>query len=524
MRFINGGELVIECLQRQGIRHVFSIMGGQMATLYDAIGHRPDIDIYVPRNETVAPIMAAGYTVVSGVPAVSMTTVGAGVVYEISGLLKAWLDYLPVISIAPQVQSFRTKPHQESLQSCNQDELFFPITKWNTIVYHWDRIPQMIDRGFREALAGIPGPVHIDIPVDILFKYKALSRTRQRRLFPPPQTTRYVGPICGDEQQLTSAARAFVQARNPLIVLGQGIGRPGRYEQIGELLDRLMVPVVTTTLSNGVINGSNSCCAGSLDLFLGSEQGMEAMRDVDLLLIVGIDRYTKNLLSLIDSSSDEKTTVVQVETDPSAFLTRKLNLFPVYADPLTAVSAMSKAVISEGTDRSSWHQKFISAGDSLAAQLSRAIEGPATAIQALSASITKNDIVVVDGKCSVRVTRAFLHKAQYQHLFVMDESDVVGAGLPFAAGAAIASPDSRVILICDNDALFRHLRELHPVTAAGLGLKIICLDDTEKKSRAVDMDTVLTSLDCRVQKFPRGTQKTDTLFGNKSDTIAVLLN
>ena len=151
MNLITGGEVLVDCLRAQGVRQVFSIIGGQMGTIYDTIGRREDMDLFVPRCETTVPLMAAGYVASTGRPAVSLTTVGAGVVYEVAGLACAWFDYLPVISLAPQVQSWKTKPHQESLQACNQDEIYFPLTKWNTIVYHWKRIPQLLTRAFREA-------------------------------------------------------------------------------------------------------------------------------------------------------------------------------------------------------------------------------------------------------------------------------------------------------------------------------------------------------------------------------------
>lgn len=207
MNFITGGEILVDCLQAQGVRHVFSIIGGQMGTIYEAISCRDGIDLFIPRCETVTPLMAAGCMAVTGVPAVSLTTVGAGVVYEVAGLTHAWFNYLPVISLAPQVQSWKTKPHRESLQACNQDELYAPLTKWNTIVYHWKRIPAMMNRGFREAYTGVPGPVHIDIPVDILFKRGLWGANDLKKI---PFVTREA-TIPGAMAQLEDAAAAFAR-------------------------------------------------------------------------------------------------------------------------------------------------------------------------------------------------------------------------------------------------------------------------------------------------------------------------
>ncbi len=500
MKALNGGELVIECLRRQGVRQIFSIVGGQMGTLYDAIGGAPDLDLFVPRNETAAPIMAAGYTAACGVPSVCMTTVGAGVVYEVAGLLKAWLDYLPVVSIAPQVQSYKTKPHQESLQSCNQDELFYPITKWNTIVYHFKRLPAMIDRGFREALTGIPGPVHLDVPVDILFKSEALSESKLERLLPPPPRTRYTGGVAGDEQQLRAAAAAICRAKRPLLLLGQGFGRAGRYPGVRQLLDRLGLPVLTTTCSSGALDGRSPGHAGSLSLFAGCEPGMELLKQADLLLIIGIDRYSRSLLGSLSEKHAERN-LVQVEVEPGALLAGIDGLYPVYADPLAALTHFAREKERTKPDLDDWIEAVATAGDRIADEACRDLGPLAGAVEALSSSVTARHLMIADGERSCRSAAAVLRKSACRAPFLMDEGDFAGAGLPFAIGAALADPGKRVVLICDRDALIRHLRELQPAASAGLGLDVICLDDTGTENNAADLAMVLEALGCRTSPF-----------------------
>lgn len=500
MRALNGGQLAVECLRRHGVRQVFSIIGGQMATLYDAIGRSPDIELFVPRNETVAPIMAAGYTACNGIPSVSMTTVGAGVVYEVAGLLKAWLDYLPVISIAPQVQSYKTKPHQESLQACNQDELFYPITKWNTIVYHWKRLPAMIDRGFREALTGIPGPVHIDIPVDILFKRKVLSQGKLERLLPAPRKTRYTGGVAGGAEQLRAAEEALGRAKRPLVLVGQGFGRAGRYEGIRKLLDGMGIPALTTTCSSGALDARSPSCAGNLSLFAESEAGRETIQSADLLLLVGIDRYSRSLLPLLTEAGGERS-VVQIEIEPGAMLAGVDGLYPVYADPLAALSFLGRAKKDDQKDLAVWRETVMDASDRIAADISRGLGPLGAAVRALSGSATENHVIVADGKRSCTAATALLRKSACRDPFIMDGRDFAGAGLPFAIGAALADRASRAVLICDRDALFRHLREIQPAASMGLELSIICHDDTGPENGLVDLPAILDALGCRVGRY-----------------------
>jgi acetolactate synthase-1/2/3 large subunit len=496
MKILSGGDLVIDCLVRQGVKQVFSIVGGQMGTLYDAIGRTPGIDVFVPRNETVVPIMAAGYTASSGVPSVSMTTVGAGVVYEVAGLLKAWLDYLPVVSIAPQVQSYKMKPHQESLQACNQDELFAPITKWNAIVYHWQRIPQLVDRAFREALSGVPGPVHLDVPVDVLFKRRWLGEGAREALLPPVERTRYAGAIVGDGGQLHRASVALAKAERPVVILGQGVGRPGRHEEIRVPLGALGMPTLNTLCSGGPMGARDLHYAGNLALFAGTEAGREALGRADLLLVVGIDRYTRAWVDRV-SAGESAPTIVQVESDPAALLPDSERVLPVYADPTAALTTFARAPTDAGRDLAAWREALEAAAVRGGAQLARELD--VTGLEVPPGAVADDAIVVADGKQACALALTCLRAARYGQLFVMDERDMRGAGLPFAIGAALANPRRPVVLLCDRDALFTHVRELQPIAAMGLPLSIVCYDDASRGPHVVSLRPVLESLGCTTQ-------------------------
>ncbi|MBU1671307.1 MAG: hypothetical protein KKF41_06185 [Actinobacteria bacterium] len=515
MRLPTGGDLLVDCLVRHGVTHVFSIIGGQMGTIYDAIGRREEIEVVTPRNETGAALMACGFTASSGRISVSMATVGAGVVYEVAGLAKAWFDYIPVVSIAPQVQSYRVKPHQESLQACEQDELFLPITKWNTIVYHWRRIPQMIDRAFREALQGIPGPVHVDIPVDVLFRRKVLSDRRESRLLVEPARTRYAGVVGGDAAGMREAAEALGGSEKPLVLVGQGFGRPGRSRGVGSILEEMELPVLTTTHSSGVMPPESGCYAGDLCAFTRSEQGLEVLSGVDLLVLLGIDRYSKDLVGALDGAAE----VIQVELDPRAFVTGRRGLHRVNADPETAL-AFFAGELQTGRN-ASWTDQVVSAGRQAAARESREV-GSADGILAVLDGIGGDDtILVADGKLSLRVAGRALTDARYRDLFMMDGRDVGGAGLPFAIGAAIANPSDRVILLSDKRALFYHVRELQPAACEGIGIDVICFDDGA--AGAVDTASVLDGLGCSVMTFEEPKSAAAFLAGKRAIPRALLL-
>jgi acetolactate synthase-1/2/3 large subunit len=491
MNLITGGEILVDCLRAQGVRHVFSIIGGQMGTIYDTIGRRDDIDLFIPRCETVTPLMAAGYVASTGRPAVSLTTVGAGVVYEVAGLAYSWLNYLPVISLAPQVQSWKTKPHQESLQACNQDEIYFPLTKWNTIVYHWKRIPKMLARGFREAYTGVPGPVHIDIPVDILFKRGLWSANDLTKI----PVVKREAVITGVADQIADAAEALQSAGRALVIVGQGIGREGRYRDIRSFLNQTGLPVLTTRYSSGIMRGRDQVYAGACSLFAETAKGMDLLKEVDMIVVIGVDPET---IALIEKCGWATKTIIQIETDPSALLT--CSRYPVHADPVSALSAIISSGINSAAKSKNWLESFRQMIPELTQELSCVDEGVTKAITMLGETTSINDIIIADGAGISGAAEYLLRDAEYRDLFCMDESDMIGVGLPFAIGAAIGNPNARINLICDKESLFAHIRELSPAIQAGIALRIIVADNEDAAINCADTASVLEGLGCAVSK------------------------
>ncbi|MCX5849646.1 MAG: thiamine pyrophosphate-binding protein [Deltaproteobacteria bacterium] len=491
MNLITGGEVLVDCLRKQGVRYVFSIIGGQMGTMYDTIGRRDDIDLFIPRCETVTPLMAAGYTATTGIPAASLTTVGAGVVYEVAGLAYAWLNYHPVISLAPQVQSWKMKPHQENLQACNQDEIYFPLTKWNTIVYHWKRIPQMLTRGFREAYTGIPGPVHIDIPVDILFK-RGLWSSKDLNKVPMVQRE---AKIAGVASQIADAVEVLKKSEKALIIVGQGIGRIGRYRNIRALLNQCGLPVVTTRFSSGIMRGSDEAFASAASLFAQTDKGMNLLREADAIVVIGVDPET---ISLIEKCGWASKPIVQIETDPSALLT--CTQYPVHADPVSALSAIIASGIDIAAKSKGWLESFRKIIPELTNELSPADEGINKVISMLGESTGTDDIIVADGAGIAAAAAYILRDAEYRDLFCLDERDMPGVGLPFAIGAAIGNPNARINLICDKESLFAHIRELSPAAQAGVALRIIVADNEDEAVNCADTASVLEGFGCVVRK------------------------
>ncbi|MEW5946753.1 MAG: thiamine pyrophosphate-binding protein [bacterium] len=185
---LSGNELVVKALKAGGVRHAFAVSGGQLLGVFDALADEPSIRLVVPRSEDAAITMADGCARASGTPAAVLTTVGVGPVNLPLGMAEARDSCTPVISIAPAPQNWKTDPLQENLQGCCQNDLMKPLTRWSVVIRQWERIPALLSRAFREALAEPPGPVHADVPFDVLFEKRFIEKKRFEQLFPRSKT------------------------------------------------------------------------------------------------------------------------------------------------------------------------------------------------------------------------------------------------------------------------------------------------------------------------------------------------
>lgn len=483
MKFQNGGDLLVRRLFEHGVTTFFSIIGGQMGTIYDALTRFPKIDVITPRSETGAALMACGYAASKGTPAVTMSTVGAGVVYELPGIALAWMHYLPVISISPQVQSWKIKPHQESLQACNQDELYSPFTKWNTIVYHWARIPDMVDRGFREALCPAPGPVHIDIPVDILFSRKLLTERTEKRLFPKVEHTRYMHRIPCDRKALSRAVSCLRSAKQPVILMGGGMGRQGRHPEIRDRLSGLNIPVVTSGASTGSLNRKSPSYAGRLETLM--EKSPSILQDADILLVMGMDREILEAVSILRKRGKEKEpALIQMETTPLAFYPAE-DAIHLLCNPSTGLFGLFPSVKEQKnhTDAAPHREK----DDSFSH-----LEG------VLANLSTDADIIVQDFFPDDPEIKTLVERCRAKDAFLLPEKHLAGAGLPFAIGASIASPGARVFLVTETKNLMHHIREVWTMVTKGVNLVILCADKKTSQEIVCPADRMISGFKCPV--------------------------
>jgi acetolactate synthase-1/2/3 large subunit len=474
MAKITGGELLTKCLLNEGVTKVFGIPGGQLTTFIDSIarlGPSEGIEFVMTRHETAAANMADALVRITGDLAVCTGTVGPGASNMIGGMEAAMSDNIPILAITPQIHTDRSYPFKGSQQQLDQMTLYKAVTKWNALVNRWDRIPDLVAMAVREACAGKPGPVHLDIPVDVLFETGDEDSVR----IAPPERVRNTGRPQGDPDLVAKAAEMLVKAERPAIHAGGGVMWSDATEELKELAEYLYCPVSATVGARGVMSEEHPLC-----MMPASGGALTAGVGADVVLSIGCT------FAELDFWGDppfwgtpEVQKVIHVDIDPlSIGLNREVDVGivgdakAVLKQLLEAVSGLTKKVESREftANVQAVEQQAREGVEAMAASDAMPIH-PLRLIKEVRDFFGEEAIMAMDGGnmslwCAMATRiyrpRSFLWAGGSGHL---------GAGLPMALGAKMAAPDRPVYILHGDGAFLFSVMELE--TASRLGLPVI---------------------------------------------------
>ena len=242
---MTGGEMVVQCLVEQGVRHVFGIPGGHVGHIYDGLyKYRDDIAHILVRHEQGAAFMADGYARTTGEVGVCITVPGPGASNTAAALGEAYTDCVPVLLITGQTET--RSAHRDKgkvFHGLDQMTFFKPITKWNGGARTVEEIPEVMERAFRELRTGRPQPVQIEFPQDLL---SACCET---------EVPDYVRPFKpeGDPSLVRRAGELLRAAERPAILADEGVTAARASGELAQVAELLGAPVYTAPLAKGAI-------------------------------------------------------------------------------------------------------------------------------------------------------------------------------------------------------------------------------------------------------------------------------
>ena len=281
-------EAVVRILENEGIKAAFGIPGAAINPVYEYLGSSKQIAHYLARHEEGAVHAADGYFRASGRMALAICTSGPGATNFVTGLYTAQIDSMPLIAITGQ--NVRAQLGKEAFQCVDIAEIARPVCKATWCVTESTQVPYIMQQAFYTAREGRPGPVLIDLPLDV-----------QKEDIPFDPDTYVSLPVRKrppDAAQIARAVDTLLVAENPVLIMGGGVLLSGASERFVELAEYLALPVITTYMATGGIPADHPLHVGHIGVQVGSPFGNQFFLGCDLVLGIGCrfgDRHTGRL-------------------------------------------------------------------------------------------------------------------------------------------------------------------------------------------------------------------------------------
>ena len=478
-------DYIADTLVAVGIRHVFMVTGGGAMHLNDALGNHPDlIPVFCHHEQACAMAAEAYYRVTGRLAAVNVTT-GPGAINAINGVFGAYVDSMAMVVLSGQVKretlvrSTGLPLRQLGDQEADVIPMVRGITKYSALVDEPNDIRYQLDRALHLATSGRPGPVWLDIPIDV---QSAMVAPESLRTYDPVEDVRPCRTL--DIQAAANRIAADLQAaKRPVIYAGTGIRLSNQYDRFLSLARRLQVPVVTAWNSNDLLPDDHPAYAGRPGS-LGNRAGNFAVQNADVVLVLGC-RLNIRLVSYNWRSFAPKARRIMVDIDAAELDKPTLSIDEkVHADLANFLPAFDAATANWQPAHESW----------LAWCLGRLARYPVVLpeywnkpepvnpycfVERLFEQLREGDVVVCgDGTACVTTFQAAVVRAG-QRIFHNSGCASMGYDLPAAIGAAIARPDlDRVICLAGDGSIMMNLQELQTIVGLKLPIKIFVLNNS----------------------------------------------
>jgi len=456
---ITGAQLLVKALREEGVQHLFGFPGGVVIPIFDALYSAPDIKIILTRHEQGAVHAADGYARSTGRTGVCLVTSGPGATNTVTGLATANFDSVPIVCFTGQVA--RNMIGNDAFQEADIVGITRPITKHNYLVLDRKDLGRVIKEAFTLASTGRPGPVLVDLPVDVV------KETGEAE-YPASVSIRGYNPVYkGHAGQIRKAAQALKKARRPLFYLGGGIHISGAAEVLRRVIRKTGVPVVDSLMGIGSLPGDDPLDLGMLGMH-GTYPANMAVSHCDLLFAVGTrfdDRATGDLAKFAPGAA-----IVHIDIDPVSISRNVPVGIPIVGDARTVLEQLEPLL--EPADIAPWLQSIRQWREEhpLVPRSGGRGLGPDKVIQAVC-DLYPDAIVTTEVGQNQMWTALFYKFRHSRSLLTSGGLGTMGYGFPAAIGAQLGNPGRKVIDIAGDGSIQMNIQEL--ATAVQNGLPVI---------------------------------------------------
>lgn len=474
-------DFVVEHLVARGVTDIFLVSGGGIMHLCDSVGRNPGMRYVCNYHEQACAIAAEAFARVSGRIGVCLATTGPGAVNALSGLVGAWFDSLPVLVLSGQVRTpliaDYTRLRQFGPQEANIIPMVQPVTKYAVQVRDPRTIRRELDRALSIATSGRPGPVWIDLPLDV-----QSAMLEESELLPSEGMPASDSPTGSLVSAAAEVLDAMSRALRPVLVLGNGVRLAGGANLVEPLLERVRVPVLLPIGGMDLLAESNPLHLGAFGP-VGRRSSNFALQNSDLVISVGAGlgisaigfnvkglapRAAKFLVN-VDEGELGKGTVEHARTiraDARAFLLellRQAGERPIrcpdrWREACAAWKRRYPAIESGVRSSPGWVSSYVF-------------------VDVLSGLLGDDDIVVTGNSLDACSVYQAFRVRQGQRVLISVNCGAMGWDLPAAVGAAVAHREGRVVLVTGDGSVQFNVQELQTIRQCGLNVKVIIFNN-----------------------------------------------
>ena len=457
---ITGAQAMVKCLEAEGIENIFGYPGAAILPFYEALS-ASGIQHILTRTEQGAGHAASGYARITGKPAVCVSTSGPGATNLFTALATAYSDSIPMVAITGQVRTEQLG--HDVFQEIDTTGAAEPFTKYAYLLRDVGELPRIFKEAFHIAATGRPGPVLIDVPIDI----------QQAKLnFSYPQAVQIRGyKPCfeGHPLQIRRLAAAISKAKRPLVCCGGGVLLShGAIGELKALCEEISLPAVSTMMGLGALEPEHPLNLGMLGQ-AGFTCANTAIAESDLLIILGARIGDRAIMQ--PSHLEHRATIAHIDIDTAEIGKNVGAEIPIVGDVAQILSVL-RGLVKSG-DWQSWLERLSLLKSQKKSPTSIGRLDPNTFLRRLNAKLPDNAIYAADvGQNQIWSARNFTSKGRF---LTSGGMGTMGYSIPAAIGAALAAPSRMVFAVCGDGSFQISLNELATLRQHNIPLKIIVM-------------------------------------------------
>jgi acetolactate synthase-1/2/3 large subunit len=474
---LTGAEIVVRCLQEEGIEHIFGYPGGAVLYIYDALFQQDTVKHILVRHEQAAVHAADAYSRSTQKVGVCLVTSGPGVTNAVTGIATAYMDSIPMVVISGQVPTHAIG--EDAFQECDTVGITRPCVKHNFLVKDIKDLATTMKKAFVIASTGRPGPVLVDIPKDI-------TRDKCRFEYPKTVPMRSYNPVVkGHQGQIRKAVQLLLQAERPMIYTGGGVILANAAPELNALVDLLGFPVTNTLMGLGGYRASSEQFVGMPGMH-GTYEANMAMQHCDVLLAVGA-RFDDRVIGNPKHFAQNPRKIIHIDIDPSSISKRVRVDVPIVGDVSECLREMSTQMQAAFASGSRVHKGLAAWWSQIAEWRKRdCLKYDRGATEVVKPQFVVEKLWEVTGGDAFVTSDVGQHQMWAAQFYRFDKPrrwinsgglGTMGVGLPYAMGVAMANPGAQVACVTGEGSIQMCIQELSTCKQYNLPVKVVNLNN-----------------------------------------------